>query len=116
MATATVIKPNPTLVPASSVKGYRPDQSGFVGDPSKRNPPSGFVLKTGSPGGYTVGMKTKAPGAILKDHARGLPVNLPAGRGRVTFGRADPRFVLGVGRTIIPHNGISLGNANGPGI
>ena len=119
MATATVVKPKAKLVPASSVKGYRPDWEGFVGDPGKRNPPSGFVLQTKSPGGYSTGIKAKAPGAQLKVGAKntGAHTQLADGRRRnPTPGRADSRQLLGVGRTIIPHNGISLGNANGPGI
>jgi|GraSoiStandDraft_46_1057282.scaffolds.fasta_scaffold274377_2 hypothetical protein len=113
MAQVEVLKPKPVLVPASSVKGYLPE---FVGEPGRAEPPMGFVTKLGSPGGYSVGMTTKAPGAIQKQHTNATPVTLPAGRGKITFGRRDPRFVLGVGRTIIPNNGISLGNANGPGI
>jgi hypothetical protein len=119
MATVTIKKPEPKLVPASSVKGYRPDKDGFANAPEKQQQPSGFVLKTGSPGGYTVGMKTKAPGANLNVGAKntGPHTQLASGRRRgPTFGKADPRFVLGVGRTIIPHNGISIGNANGPGL
>jgi hypothetical protein len=118
MATVTVVKPKPTLVPASSVKGYRPDKDGFVGDPSKQNQPSGFVLKTGSPGGYSTGIKTKTPGAQLKVGAKNTgPQTQKSGvRRGPTYGKADPRFVLGVGRTIIPHNGISIGNANGAGM
>ena len=119
MATVTITKPKPKLVQASTVKGYRPDKDGFVGAPEKQNPPSGFVLKTGSPGGYTVGMKTKAPGANLNVGAKntGPHTQLASGRRRgPTFGKADPNFVLGVGRTIVPHTGISLGNANGPGL
>ena len=46
MATATVIKPKPKMVPTSSIKGYRPDWDGFVGAPEKRNPPTGFALQT----------------------------------------------------------------------
>jgi hypothetical protein len=119
MATVTVIKPKPTLVPASSVKGYRPDKDGFVGQPSKQNPPTGFVLKTGSPGGYTVGMKTKAPGAQLKTGAKNTGPHTQKASGQrrgPTYGKANPNFVLGVGRTIIPHNGISLAGANGGGL
>jgi len=115
MATATVVKPQPKLIPASQVKGYRPE---FLGEPGRANPVTdpAFVLQTKSPGGYSVGMKTKSPGGTLKDHTRPRPDPIPAGRSRVRVGRADPRFILGVGRTIVPHNGISLGNANGPGI
>jgi hypothetical protein len=119
MAQVTVTKPKPTLVPASSVKGYRPDKDGFVGAPEKQNQPSGFVLKTGSPGGYSVGMKTKAPGANLNVGAKNTGPHTQLGSGRrrgPTYGKADSRQVLGVGRTIIPHNGISIGNANGGGI
>jgi len=115
MATVTVTKPKPTLVPASSVKGYRPE---FVGEPGRADPPMGFVLKTGSPGGYTVGMKTKAPGANLNVGAKntGPQTQKSGARKGPTYGKADPRFILGVGRTIIPHNGISIANANGGGI
>jgi hypothetical protein len=116
MATVTVTKPTPALVPATSVKGYRPE---FVGEPGRADPPMGFVLKTGSPGGYTVGMKTKAPGANLNVGAKNTGPHTQLGSGRrrgPTYGKADPRFVLGVGRTIIPHNGISIANANGGGI
>jgi hypothetical protein len=118
MATATVVKAKPKLIPASQVKGYRPE---FLGQPGRANPVTdpAFVLQTKSPGGYSVGIKTKSPGAQLKVGAKntGPHTQLSSGRRRgPTFGRADPRFILGVGRTIIPHNGISLGNANGPGV
>jgi hypothetical protein len=119
MATVTIKKPEPKLVPASSVKGYRPDWDGFVGDPGRRNPPTGFVLATKSPGGYTTGLKTKAPGANLNVSARntGPHTQLASGKRRgPTFGKADPRFILGVGRTIIPNTGTSLANTNGPGL
>jgi len=116
MATVTVTKPKPTLVPASSVKGYRPE---FVGDPGRANPVTdpAFVIKTGSRhGNYTTTTPTKAPGGTLKEHTRQRPDPIPVGRGKITPGRADSRQILGVGRTIVPHNGISLANVNGPGI
>ena len=122
MAQVTVIKPKPTLVPASSVKGYRPDHDGFVGQPSKRNPPTGFVLKTGSrsSGASTsTNTPTKAPGAILKTGAKNTGPHTQKASGQrrgPTYGKANPNFVLGVGRTIIPHNGISLAGANGGGL
>jgi hypothetical protein len=120
VATVTVKKPDPKLVPASSVKGYRPDWHGFVGDPSKRNPPTGFVLATGPRhGSFTTTTPTKAPGATLKVGAKNTGPHTQVASGKrtgPTFGKADPRFILGVGRTIIPHNGISIANANGGGI
>lgn len=120
MATVTVKKPEPKLVPATSVKGYRPDWEGFVGDPGKRNPPTGFVLATGPRhGNYTTTTPTKAPGATLNVGAKHTAPQTQLGSGRrrgPTIGKADPRFVLGVGRTIIAHNGISIANANGGGI
>jgi hypothetical protein len=120
MATVTVKTPEPKLVPASSVKGYRPDWYGFVGDPSRRNPPTGFVLATGPRhGSYTTTTKTLTPGATLNVGAQntGPHTQLASGRRKgPTVGKADPRFVLGVGRTIIAHNGISIANANGGGI
>ena len=109
------------MVPASSVKGYRPDWDGFVGAPEKRNPPTGFVLKLGSrhvattrrtrrprrqAGRSRIGAKNVGPQTVKASGVRREP----------TFGKADPRFILGVGRTIIPHNGISLDGANGGGI
>jgi hypothetical protein len=121
MATVTVKKPEPKLVPASSVKGYRPDKDGFVGAPEKRNPPTGFVLATGPrrPGaGYTTTTPTKAPGANLNVGAKntGPQTQKSKARKNPTPGKADPSQILGVGRTIIPHTGISLGNSNGVGI
>lgn len=117
MATAEVLKPKPVLVPASSVKGYRPDWNGFVGAPELRDPPTGFVLKTGTRRLVaTTSAATHMPGAILKPHVSGTPDRVPPQRGKVTVGRANPRFILGVGRTIIPNNGISLAGANGGGI
>lgn len=120
MATVTVTKPKPKLVPASSVKGYRPATDGFVGAPEKRDPPTGFVIQTGSRhGNYTTTTKTKTPGATLNVGAKntGPHTQLSSGKRKgPTFGKADPRFVLGVGRTIIPNDGISLGGANGGGI
>ena len=117
MATVTVVKPKPKMVPASSVKGYRPDWHGFVGAPEKQNPPAGFVLQTGPRhGNYTTTTPTKTGPPILKVMARPSADRVPTNRGKVTVGKADPRFILGVGRTIIPHNGISLGSVNGPGI
>jgi hypothetical protein len=119
MATVTIKKPEPKLVPATSVKGYRPDWHGFVGDPSKRDPPTGFVLATGPRhGNYTTTTPTKAPGATLNVGAKNTgPQTQKSGTRRgPTIGKADPRFILGVGRTIVAHNGISIGNANGGGI
>jgi hypothetical protein len=116
MATVEVIKPKPKLVPASSVKGYRPE---FVGDPGRAVEPTGFVIKTGSrnlASGSNTSVPTKAPGAILKPMAGAVPDQTPIKRAGIKVGRRDPRFVLGRGRTIIPNNGISLGNANGAGI
>jgi hypothetical protein len=116
MATATVLKPKPKLVQASTVKGYRPDKDGFVGAPELRDPPTGFVLKLGSRHvDYSTNAATHMPGAILKPKAAAPPDQTPT-RSKVKVGRANPRFILGVGRTIIPHNGISIGNANGIGI
>jgi hypothetical protein len=119
MATVQVVKPKPKLVPASSVKGYRPDKDGFVGAPELQDPPTGFVLQTGPRhGNYTTTTTTKAPGANLNVGAQntGPQTQKDKARKGPTFGRANPRFILGVGRTIIPHNGISIGNANGAGI
>jgi hypothetical protein len=122
MAQVTIKKPEPKLVQASTVKGYRPDKDGFVGAPEKQNPPTGFVLQTGPrrpASGYQSNTPTKAPGANLNVGAKntGPHTQLASGRRRgPTYGKADPRFVLGVGRTIIPHNGISIGHANGGGI
>jgi hypothetical protein len=118
MATATVVRPKPKLIPASQVKGYRPE---FVGQPGRANPVTdpAFVIKTGSRhGNYTTTTQTKAPGAQLKVGAKNTgPQTQKSGvRRGPTYGKADPRFILGVGRTIIPHNGISIANANGPGI
>lgn len=121
MATVTIKKPEPKLVPASSVKGYRPATSGFVGDPSRRNPPTGFVLATGPrrpASGYQSNTPTKTPGATLNVGAKNTGPQTQKSKARrgPTPGKADPNFILGVGRTIIPHNGISLPGANGGGI
>lgn len=120
MAQVTVKMPTPKLVPATSVKGYRPDWQGFIGDPSKRDPPTGFVLATGPRhGNYKSNTATKTPGATLNVGAQntGPQTQKASGRRRgPTVGKADPRFILGVGRTIIAHNGISIANANGGGI
>jgi hypothetical protein len=118
MATVTVVKPKPVLVPATSVKGYRPE---FIGQPGRAVPPTGFVLKTGSrsSGASTsTSLPTKAPGATLKVGANntGPQTQMSKPRQGIKVGRADPRFVLGKGRTIIPNSGISLGNSNGAGI
>jgi hypothetical protein len=118
VATVTILKPKPKLVPASSVKGYRPE---FVGDPGRAVEPTGFVLKTGPrrPGaGYQSNTPTKAPGANLNVGAKNTGPQTQKSKARKgpTIGRANPNFVLGVGRTIVPNNGISLGNINGGGI
>ena len=118
MATVEVLKPKPKLVLASSVKGYRPDRDGFVNAPELRDAPSGFVLKTGPRKLVAnTSMPTKAPGAILKPRASGLPDRVPPLRGAgFKVGKADQRFVSGKGRTIIPNIGVSLANSNGAGI
>jgi hypothetical protein len=119
VATVTIKKPEPKLVPASSVKGYRPDWYGFVGAPAKQNPPTGFVLALGSRHvDYTTNTPTKMPGANLNVGARNTGPQTQKSRPRrgPTFGKANPDFVMGVGRTIVPNNGISLGNINGGGI
>lgn len=113
----TVVKPSPTLVPASSVKGYRPE---FVGQPGRATPPMGFVVKTGARhADYQANTPTKAPGATLNVGAKNTGPHTQLGSGRrkgVTIGRADPRQVGGFGRSIIPNNGISLANTNGGGL
>jgi|SRR3954454_23811408 len=120
MATVTIKKPTPKLVPATSVKGYRPDWHGYIGDPSKQDAPTGFVLATGPRhANYPANTATKAPGANLNVGAQNTGPHTQLGSGKrkgPTVGKADPRFILGVGRTIIAHNGISIANANGGGI
>jgi hypothetical protein len=102
MATAEVIQAKTKLVEANRVTGYR----------AGLDTPAGYVLKLGSPGGYGTSAKTRTPGAILKDHASG--VREPYVPQRVKVVTTSPPNRLGIkGRSIVPHNGFSLGNING---
>ena len=108
MATVEVKKPKPVLVSPYSVQGYRPEHMDV---------PLGPVLKTGPrrpAGGYASNTKTKAPGAIVKEHTTAetrIPsVNLRANPRRAAT-ITPHRFGLRQ-RVIIPNTGISLPNTN----
>lgn len=95
------------MVSPYSVKGYRPDSMDV---------PTGPVLKTGPrrpAGGYSNNTPTKAPGAIVKPHTATRTV-IPAVNQRKRSGATvTPRRGIGLKqRVIVPHNGVSLPNAN----
>jgi hypothetical protein len=107
MAGPTVLKPKSKMVNPYTVKGYRPE---FVGAPELvMDVPTGDVLALGPrrpASGYQMDTATKAPGAILKPMASGLPDRIRA--------RPLTRPMGGLGgRFIIPNNGTSLRNTNG---
>lgn len=101
----TVKTKQPKTQFAESVTGYR----------AGLDTPTGQVLVTGPrrpSAGYPSNTRTLAPGGELKVMAQNRTPQ-PSAKKRTgpTAPRFDPR-INGLGRTIVPNSGISLGNMN----